>query len=492
MTLLERIKNFISGKQEAETFSRESLLQAVKDAADDGDVQTIEAVAKLISKQQKAIEDANAEKEVADSQPETLQEDVMQTIPDDLANALAENQIDFDTVVSFDGSSLVVSKDGNERTISVSKNEDGTWSIMDSENDDTQEVQQNTEETQATLETTTLASTAKPNRPIVVTLDASRLTNTNEAWVNIANLGEYVHDEYGMVEFTREKFDSWKRNLTSGVMGGKLSDGTYGIAVDYNHSMDINASPNEQKAAGYLKDLKLELDGDIERVFAFIEFTPKAAEGIRNKEWAWFSISEVSNFTDQKTGKDVGNTLLGGALTNRPFVNDLMPIQLSDLRPSKAMTLARELAKEKADRQAAEKKLFDQGVTASVSALEKAGVSQFVINLSRPLLEADNKAVALTFSFGGKTQEAKPGELLQKILLEMAASGFVPQGEKTMQRTEIANAMTFSQAVDSIVKELLESDAKKGGSLREKDARKQAYSLVPIKYPHLQEVNANE
>ncbi len=356
----------------------------------------------------------------------------------------------------------------------------------DGEQDDTQEAQPTDEEVQSDEETpepekpVTLAATVKPNRPIVVTLDASSLNQKDEAWVNIINLGEYIHDDYGVIEFTQENFDSWKRNLERGVMGGILN-GKPAIATDYGHAMDIDVPLDQQKASGYIKDLKLETDSDgTERVYALIEFTPVAAQGIRNKEWSWFSVSVIGSWTDQKTGEDVGPILRGGALTNRPFIPDLQPIQLSDLRPSKAMLLSRQLAKERADRQAAETKLFNQNLAASVAALEAAGVPQFVIAAARPLLEADKTAAVLTFSLGGKEQTARPGELVQTILLEMAKLGTVPKGEKTQQRTQ--NLLTLQQAKEQVRQEW-ETEGRNMASVREADVILAARK----RYPHLKE-----
>jgi phage I-like protein len=490
MTLLERIRKFFRGEN-AETFSREALLQAIKDAADEGDTATIEAVSKLVNKKMKeeadAAELAQAEKDAAqaesveaalpvvDEQQAPTQDDAEQLpqLPAELSTML-ETQYPGYTLVSYSEGSLTITlADGTEMMLTVTQNEDGTWSIADA---------MPSVETEELAQPQQLSKQVKATHPIIVTLDASGMQGTS-TWVNIVNLGEYVHDEYGTIEFNREMFDSWSKNLANGVMGGKGADGKPCLAVDYSHAMDSDtASPEQHKAAGYIKQLKLEQDGDVERVFAFIEFTPVAAQGIKNKEWSWFSVSVVANLTDQKTGDDVGHTLMGGAITNRPFVPNLQPIQLSDLRPSKAMTLAKELAKERADRQTAETKLFENSLAASLSALEKEGIPMYVINLARPLLEADRGAATLTFSLGGSKQTLKPGELVQKILLEFHKVGKVPQGEKTGQGDY--SQKTLEQASEEVRAEWI----KAGRNPRDREVILEARQ----RNPHLQQSSNQE
>lgn len=297
----------------------------------------------------------------------------------------------------------------------------------------------------------------------------------NELWVNIVNLGEYEHPEYGMIAFTEDHFRQWKSNLERGVMGGHCEDGSPCVATDYGHAMDESVPPEMQKASGYIKDLKLEDN----RVYALIEFTPKAIEGIKNKEWSWFSVSVADSLTDQRTGEDVGSVLMGGALTNRPFVPELEPIRLSDLRPSRIGQLQRELAAQEAEIQRLKREKFDAEVAASISALEQARIPLSVIRLMRPMLEADfGGARTIKLSRGGKIQHATPAQIALEAMLELARTGLVPSGELT--GTPAPHAITLEQAIAEV-----EAAWRQEG--KQNYRRKDLYLAARKKYPHLRD-----
>lgn len=296
----------------------------------------------------------------------------------------------------------------------------------------------------------------------------------NEIWVNIVNLGEYEHPEYGTITFTEEHFKQWKANLERGVMGGRCEDGTPCIATDYGHAMDEALPPEMQKASGYIKDLKLEDN----RVYALIEFTPRAIEGIKNKEWSWFSVSVVDSLTDQKTGEDVGSVLMGGALTNRPFIPDLEPIRLSDLRPSRTAQLQRELAAREAEIKRLQREKFDAEVKALLSALEQARIPPSVIGLVRPLLEADF-GTPPTIKLARSAQPLPPGRAALEALMELARVGLVPTGEHT-GRPQSVLGITLEQAVAEV-----EEEWRKEG--KQNYRRKDLYIAARRKYPHLRE-----
>lgn len=311
--------------------------------------------------------------------------------------------------------------------------------------------------------------------PIGPRLLESANTN-NEVWVNIVNLGEYEHPEYGTIVFTEEHFRQWKANLERGVMGGRCENGRPCIATDYGHAMDENLPPEMQKASGYIKDLKLEGN----RVYALVEFTPRALEGIKNKEWSWFSVSVVDSLLDQRTGQDVGSALLGGALTNRPYIPDLEPIRLSDLRPSRATQLQRELAAREVEIARLKREKYDAEVKATLAALEQARIPPSVLGLVRPLLEADYEAKpTIKLARGGREQHLTPGKAAIEALMELARVGLVPAGERTGKPTD-PGGVTLEQAVAEV-----EAEWQKAGKRNYR--RKDLYLAARRKYPHLRE-----
>lgn len=294
---------------------------------------------------------------------------------------------------------------------------------------------------------------------------------TNTAWVNIINLGEYEHPQYGSIEFTAAQFAQWKKNFHAGVFGGLGADGKPRVAADYGHSMDSDVNPETQKASGYMLDLKLEGN----KVYALVEFTPAAADAIRKKEFAWWSISEFADVMDKKSGENVGAALGGGALTNRPYIPGLEPIQLSDLRPAtKTLELKRQLEQQTAEIAKLKREAHEGRIVANMKALQDAGVPPAVLQRVRPILNADDVAAPVKLS-GGHT--ATPGALVVQTLLEMARLGAIPLGEKTSHSTDVLT-LTQDQAIE-LVKAKLEKEGKK-------DTRyKDLVLMARADYPHL-------
>lgn len=371
---------------------------------------------------------------------------------------------------------------GNEAywRIPVTVAEDGSATLGKAQRVTTREQEKPPEKTAPTDASRTLNNRGHC-RALLSQISPKLLEETNaknELWVNIVNLGEYEHPEYGTITFTEDHFKQWKANLERGVMGGRCEDGSPCIATDYGHAMDEATPPEMQKASGYIKDLKLEDN----RVYALIEFTPTAIEGIRNKEWSWFSVSVADSLTDQKTGEDVGSVLMGGALTNRPFVPDLEPIRLSDLHPSRTAQLQRELAAKEAEIKRLKREKYDAEVAAALTALEQARIPPSVIGLVRPLLEVDFEAaptVRLSRHGQSQPQALTPGKAALEALMELARVGLVPSGERT-GKPQDPGGVTLEQAVAEV-----EAQWQQEG--KQNYRRKDLYLAARRKYPHLRE-----
>jgi hypothetical protein len=79
-------------------------------------------------------------------------------------------------------------------------------------------------------------------------------------------------------------------------------------------------------AAGCVKDAKVDTAG----LHLQVDFTPAAAKSIQDKEYRYFSAEFVDEWTDA-TGAAHKDVLFGGGLTNRPFMKNLLPVNLSEL-----------------------------------------------------------------------------------------------------------------------------------------------------------------
>lgn len=90
--------------------------------------------------------------------------------------------------------------------------------------------------------------------------------------------------------------------------------------LDYEHQ---TLSGQQAPAAGWIKKV---YDRGKEGLWGMVEWTAKAIEYLRNKEYKYLSPVFSLNSTDAETGKDIGATLQSAALTNDPFFSNLKPV----------------------------------------------------------------------------------------------------------------------------------------------------------------------
>jgi hypothetical protein len=129
--------------------------------------------------------------------------------------------------------------------------------------------------------------------------------------IQVLRSGAFKHPEYGKIEFNDKMFDSFIKNFDSRVPQEH-------IAYDFKHRPDWGA-------AAWLKRLFKDGDG----LWAEVELTRRGLEALKNKEFLFFSTEYVDNYKDRESGKSYGPTILGGGLTNRPFIKGMAPVMLS-------------------------------------------------------------------------------------------------------------------------------------------------------------------
>lgn len=116
--------------------------------------------------------------------------------------------------------------------------------------------------------------------------------------------GTWTHPRYGKLVFNQEIGDQIVRNFKARVTGVDL-------AIDYSHE-------SEKEAAGWITELNSRPDG----LYLTVRWTPDAAHAIRTGKWRYFSAELFGEevWTHPKTGVTHQWVLMGGALTNRPFI----------------------------------------------------------------------------------------------------------------------------------------------------------------------------
>jgi hypothetical protein len=143
---------------------------------------------------------------------------------------------------------------------------------------------------------------------------ASKLGETS--WIHALPVGEYEHPVYGKMSFTPEKISNFAMSVTAKTRGVDLD-------IDYDHKQD---PAKGSKAAGWVKGAEARADG----LYLNVDWTADAAKALAAKEYRYFSPEFDDEWTDP-AGTKHQDIIFGGALTNRPFLKDLMPVNLSEV-----------------------------------------------------------------------------------------------------------------------------------------------------------------
>lgn len=135
-----------------------------------------------------------------------------------------------------------------------------------------------------------------------VLLDAPREPRKT---IQIAKLGSFKDGRYGEFSIGEQDVADWKRNLDK-LPGGRA-------LIDEDHAAD--KQPRRTEASGWITDVRI-ADGV---PVADVEWTSKGTAAIQDGRYLFFSPT-YGEFKDEG-GVAHDNTLIGGALTNRPFLN---------------------------------------------------------------------------------------------------------------------------------------------------------------------------
>ena len=140
------------------------------------------------------------------------------------------------------------------------------------------------------------------------------------SWIQAMPLGKYKHPVYGDIDITPAKVTQFADNVTNRVRQTDLD-------IDYDHK------EYGGEAAGWVKQAEArfhESDPKKNGLWILVEWTAKAWEAIKSKAYRYFSPEFDDEWTDPKTGVKYKDVLFGGGITNRPFLKDILPLNLSE------------------------------------------------------------------------------------------------------------------------------------------------------------------
>lgn len=132
------------------------------------------------------------------------------------------------------------------------------------------------------------------------------------SWIHALPIGSYKHPVYGTLDITSNRIKNFVENIKNKVRG------TVEPSINYVHD-------NSNVAAGWVKDADQRSDG----LWLLVEWVSDAANSIKDKKWRYFSAEFEDEWEDPQ-GRKHKDVILGGALTNRPFMKNLVPVNLSE------------------------------------------------------------------------------------------------------------------------------------------------------------------
>lgn len=141
------------------------------------------------------------------------------------------------------------------------------------------------------------------------------------SWIMLFPVGRFTHPEYGKLNFTRSRLARIKTLFDRRVRH-------IDIALDADHA----AARGDTRATGWIESLELRdpAGGDPQQagLWGLIRWTPYGARLLKDQEYRYFS-PEFGPWTDPENGKKYDDVLIGGGLTNRPFLKCMEAIALA-------------------------------------------------------------------------------------------------------------------------------------------------------------------
>lgn len=141
------------------------------------------------------------------------------------------------------------------------------------------------------------------------------------SWIMLMPQGNYEHPEYGKLKFTRSLLSEFKQNFDNHVR--KID-----LALDADHK----ATQGDSKATGWIESVEwrpAQPDGTPAGLWGCIDWTSYGVSLLDDRLYRYFS-PEFGDYTDEATGKVYHNVIIGGALTNRPFLKVMPSVALAE------------------------------------------------------------------------------------------------------------------------------------------------------------------
>lgn len=139
----------------------------------------------------------------------------------------------------------------------------------------------------------------------------------NKKWIQFYPYDTWTHPIFSDTTIDKETATKLKEHFDAGVRGQK-------IFADYEHGQDPNKG---KKASGEVIQVEVRDDG----LYGLVQFTDVAKQEIDRGEWNYWSTSHYDTWTHPQTSETYEFVLDGGALTNKPHVKGMLPLNFSEV-----------------------------------------------------------------------------------------------------------------------------------------------------------------
>jgi hypothetical protein len=133
-------------------------------------------------------------------------------------------------------------------------------------------------------------------------------------WLHAMGLGKFHHPMHGEIELTPERIKRFADNFANRVRG-------IDIAIDYDHRA------HGGDAAGWVRQAEARSDG----LWLFVEWTQTAYKKLKEKAYRYFSPEFLDEWEHPETRIKFKDVLFGGGITNRPFLKNLVPVNMTEM-----------------------------------------------------------------------------------------------------------------------------------------------------------------
>lgn len=252
-------------------------------------------------------------------------------------------------------------------------------------------------------------------------------------WNKLCVAGKFYRADFpgGSLNLDRTAFEqmisNWKR------MGGQA------LPVDRHHwgdSNDTSVSAEDKGAVGWIEDLRIGPDGDLE---GLIQWNDDGREDITKDRRRYFSPTFSPTALDRRTNKQQGWTLYGGGLLNDPFLTDL-PRMAASATPTPA----------RKDTNTMDKILLAALLGLSAETATEDAIKAKILSLKQ---DGEKQAAELVALRAEKVEALKLSAGLDPLKVQLAAV----TTEKTELAAKLAKIETerFDEGVKSLGAELL-------------------------------------